>query len=60
MPEGDCCEKFHYFKDIYNVWRFCKDEDVCERERRWREYVRKRDRNDNFPFDCVRWLNNIE
>lgn len=46
---GVCCAAGHY---IYNYGSFDHkpDESVCERERAWREYVRLRDQNPNWPF----------
>lgn len=45
-----CCTKAHYYMDDTGrcLWR--PDSDVCARENAWRNYVRVRDCNPNFPF----------
>ncbi len=47
-----CCRQSH---EYYNSTKKCiiskPDHMVCERELAWREYVRTRDNNPDFPFD---------
>ena len=52
-----CCNKAHYYMDDYGrcVWK--TDSDVCKREKAWREYVRARDCNPNFPFGNRDFIN---
>lgn len=45
-----CCSKSHCYFDDRDGFVPKADEDVCERERAWRIYVRLRDNNPNFPF----------
>ncbi len=42
-----CCFKDHTGKP---------DEEVCAREKSWREYVRIRDENPQFPFTEREWI----
>ena len=46
-----CCRNSHeYYNSALKIIPK-PDENVCERERAWRNYVRKRDSNPRFPFD---------
>jgi hypothetical protein len=51
-----CCHQSHeyYNSDKKMIVPKC-DERVCERERAWRNYVRVRDNDPNFPFN-KEWL----
>lgn len=50
-----CCLKSHeYYNGALKIIPK-PDEYVCEREKAWRNYVRKRDNNPQFPFDR-KWL----
>lgn len=46
-PGKKCCEPPHY---TLPGWEPLHDDFVCERERAWRDYVRLRDRNKEYPF----------
>lgn len=43
-----CCQGFHFTTREY--WDPLPDSVVCEREKAWRNYVRERDQNPDFPF----------
>lgn len=47
---SNCCQKSHHFIDERGCITWKSDQDVCRREQAWREYVRLRDENPNFPF----------
>ena len=45
-----CCAGSHFVTVSPMTVEPRRDDDVCPRERAWREYVRLRDGNRDFPF----------
>jgi hypothetical protein len=51
MPQSgeNCCVGGHFYLSGF-TWEPKPDEKICEREYRWRQYVRLRDENPSWPF----------
>ena len=54
---GLCCNKSHFYMDDLGRYIWKLDNDVCKREKAWRDYVRVRDCNPNFPFGSRDFFN---
>lgn len=49
----NCCARSHHYMDELGRWLPKADDQVCPREKAWREYVRLRDENPDYPFNTV-------
>jgi len=48
-----CCNQQHEYINNLGLLMPKEDDQVCERERAWRQYVRLRDESPNFPFETI-------
>lgn len=49
----NCCLRSHHYVDELGRWLPKSDDQVCPREKAWREYVRARDENPDYPFNTI-------
>lgn len=55
FEEESCCASAHEYFDKHSKLVPKPDHMVCDRELAWRQYVRIRDNDPNFPFNR-KWL----